>query len=301
MTQNFFEKLGLGTVNFGLDYGVTKTAGKLNSEEIKSILRLANHRRIKFIDTASLYGNSEEMLGRFLPKKNSFKIVTKTLYWAGEEISNDFVQDVRQAFYNSFDLLGVKKVYGLLMHRSADLLKPGGDIFLESLLEYKECGLVDKIGVSVYRPDELDRVLEKFTPEIIQIPFSLADQRFKASGHLKGLKSSGIEIHARSVFLQGMLLMELDRLDSYFYPVLDFFKKLERYSEEAGMSRLHACLRFVLEHDEVDGVIVGVNSLKEFSEILNMPNSNTPIQLFDPRMSINDEKFTYPLNWPMYK
>lgn len=300
VTQTFFEKLGIGTVNFGIEYGPSSASGKVNSKEIQSILRLANDRGVGFIDTASLYGNSEEMLGRFLPKKNTFKVITKTLFWAGSEITFDFLKEARHAFLNSISLLGVEKMHGLLVHRSVDLLKPRGELFLDLLLEFKELGLVEKIGVSVYDPNELDCVLDKFIPDIVQIPFSIADQRFKASGQLKDLKSKGVEIHVRSVFLQGMLLLEPENLDPYFEPVLDFFQKLSLYSQEAGTSLLHTCLRFVLFQDEVDGVIVGVKSFKELNEILNTPNFSVPFKLPEPDTCINDTKFTYPLNWPMY-
>ena len=173
------------------------------------------------------------------------------------------------------------------------------DIFL-FILSFITGGVVFTVIYTISLTNKLNNRVEAMDKTLEESYNLVGFEVDKLELELKDLKSKGVEIHVRSVFLQGMLLLEPENLDPYFEPVLDFFQKLSLYSQEAGTSLLHTCLRFVLFQDEVDGVIVGVKSFKELNEILNTPNFSVPFKLPEPDTCINDTKFTYPLNWPMY-
>ena len=190
-------KLGLGTVQFGLDYGISNKNKKVNKEEAYNILNIAINAGVDTIDTAATYGDSEVVLGSVLLNTDKLNIVTKIPLVQGETNKKQIIQE---SFFQSLQKLNKNSVYGLLVHHSSDLTGEEGDLVLEAITDLKKSGKVRKIGVSVYDSQSIDEVLKLFTPDIIQLPVSIADQRLIRSGHLKKLKQKGVEIHARSVF-----------------------------------------------------------------------------------------------------
>src|SRR5262249_17350751 len=159
----------------------------------------------RFIDTAPLYGGSEESLGRALRAGDAFAIVTKTP-WFGPGGVPANAEALTSAFQASLDRLRQERVYGLLVHRASDLLGPEGDDLFEAMRRLKQLGRVAKIGVSIYDARELEGVLARHQPDLVQLPLNVLDQRLLAGGQITRLKSAGVEIHARSAFLQGLLL-----------------------------------------------------------------------------------------------
>ena len=143
------------------------------------------------------------------------RIVTKTAVGPKPAVfGQEDTDTIRAAFFTSLDRLRQDRVYGLLIHHGSDLLIPGGERLIELLSSLKRGGQVEKVGVSIYSGDELDGVLEKFVPDIVQLPLNIADQRLRNSGHLAKLDGLGVEIHVRSV-LQGVLLAAPDSLPAY--------------------------------------------------------------------------------------
>lgn len=261
-------KLGIGTVQFGMDYGVSNKNGQVSLEEIKKILQYAQSNNIDTIDTAQAYGKSEEILGKFDLSK--FRIVTKIFE--------------PSLFEQSLKNLNVSNVYGLLWHDE--------DSFNESdwemLQKYKAQNLVEKIGVSVYTPEKLDFIVDNFDIDLVQIPVNILDQRFLKL--LPKLKEKNIEVHSRSTFLQGLLLMNTKDVNPYF-------NEIKPLLDELPENKLQAAIQFVKNNNFIDRIIVGVTSESEIQEIYTNYVKKEATNIDYAKFSIKDEKFINPSNW----
>lgn len=265
--MNGLNKLGLGTVQWGLPYGLANQHGITSPKTVTALLDVARHDGIEVLDTASLYGKSEAVLGA--NSLEGFKVVTKTPRFTTSHISDNEASQLSKTFQQSLNLLKRKKTYGLLIHHAENLLVPGGDKLLTAMMQLKEDGLVENIGVSVYDNIQVDAVLKKFTPDLIQLPFSVMDQRMLASGHLELLKNQGVEIHVRSVFLQGLLLMPLSNIPAFFEPVRPLLARWHAAAQEQGLTVNQAALSFVKNIPYIDTVLVGFDNLAQFHSCIN--------------------------------
>lgn len=289
-------KIGLGTVQFGVDYGISNIGGKTEAEEVSRILRYASEQGVQFLDTAATYGQSEIVLGKAMPSSTSFSVVTKAPPVWGDVVSNEDPILLDEAFQSSLEKLGELSLYGLLVHHAGNLLLDGGEHLFAKMQELKGRGLVKKIGVSVYDRETLERVCEQFPIDLIQVPLNVFDQRLLADNYLAGLKKSGVEIHARSAFLQGLLLMETDTLPAYFSPIRELFCAYRAHVDSLGVSPLEAALGFVNSLDEVDVVLCGVNNLQQLKEIIAAAKVEINRDEFS-RFAVNDEAMINPVNW----
>jgi aryl-alcohol dehydrogenase-like predicted oxidoreductase len=290
--------IGLGTVQFGVDYGVSNHQGKTSLVEVGQILEYAAMRGVRILDTAALYGNSEQVLGQVLSDNHSFQIVTKTPSFEGNRIAKHHVGLLETTFFQSLENLCQSSVYGLLIHHVDDLLKPGAEALIDKLLQLKQSGKVKKIGVSVYNATQIDAVLGKMDVDLIQLPINVFDQRLIASEHLRKLKTNGVEIHARSVFLQGLLLMSLDKMPHYFSPILPQITTYHQEVQHSGLSLLEAALGFVLQLNDIDTVLCGVNSQQQLEEILSV-DKLAEINLDFSRFAVDDTQYVNPANWQL--
>lgn len=286
-------KFGLGTVQWGLPYGITNKQGITAPETVTAILSEAQSQGIAVLDTASLYGDAETVLGA--NSLQSFHVITKTPRFATTAITDEHAFQLTRVFQQSLQQLSCKKIYGLLIHHANDLLVPGGERLVAAMAELKEKGVVDNIGVSVYDGVQVDAVLKIFKPDIIQIPVSVLDQRMLLNGQLERLKNEGVEIHVRSVFLQGLLLMPLSRIPAYFEPVRPLLTRWQAAAKEQGMTQVQAALSFVRDIPYVDTVLVGVESLAQFQSCLE---DFTIDASFDgSNLACNDPMFINPALW----
>ena len=251
-------KLALGTVQFGLDYGVTNQSGQVAIKEVGNILDLAKDNGIDTLDTASCYGNSEQILGKV--GVDNYKVITKTI-----SLENG-ISKVINGFYQSLNRLDQKQVEGLLIHNIKDIKDKQFDMLFSKLNELKQQGLIKKIGFSTYTPGQVDFLLENFDFDLIQVPFNVFDTRLIDGGQLSKLKNKKIEIHARSIFLQGVLL-DFDNLSDYFLTWKAQFTEYQVMVKNSGLSLLEYALNFVLSIQEIDRVLVGVNNEQQLREI----------------------------------
>jgi len=289
-------KIGLGTVQFGMPYGVSNTVGMTGPDEVKRILRYSEGRGVKILDTAAAYGASEKTLGRSLSKTSSFNIVTKTFPLKSDFVDFESIALLDQRFNESLNKLQREFVYGLLVHQAKDLLKDGADLLVDWLMKQKESGKATKVGVSVYDREMLDLILEEHDIDLVQLPLNILDQRLLADDYLSKLKSAGIEIHVRSVFLQGLLLMEPNKLPPYFYSIKDHMVELRSFMKQLGLSPLEAAIGFVSSIEEVDSVICGVNTLKQLEEIVACSEVQVSVESFRT-FAINDKSILDPSQW----
>lgn len=263
-------KIALGTVQFGLDYGISNIYGKTDKQEVSQILEHASNNLIDLIDTASMYGNSEEIIGKSINNLSSWKIVTKTPHFNDIQINPSHAKSLSNFFRQSLIKLNRKKVYALLLHSCDDLLKPNGKLLFEEMQILKSQGFVKKIGVSLYDEYQIEKILDKFDIDIIQLPFNILDQKLLIGGWLKKIKDNNIEIHARSPFLQGLLLMPLNSIPSYFSPIQHKFEMLQANADDLSVSKLDLLLSFVMSIQEIDQIIVGINNLSQLKEIIDI-------------------------------
>ena len=287
-------KIGVGAVQFGLDYGISNSDGITPIEEVRKILTFAKEQRLRVIDTAASYGISEEVLGKTFPQENDFDVVTKTPRFERKDASS-CAELLEQTFLRSLKHLHCSHVYGLLIHHADDLLQDEGGLLIEKMKELKERGVVNKIGVSVYSADQVDRILDRFKVDLIQLPLNVLDQRLLISGHLSQLKKEGIEVHARSVFLQGLLLMNPKSLPSYFDSVKPHLVYYHDCLLRNGWSPVQAALSFVTALDEVDVVICGVNNHLQLHALCNSVTS-VETDAFT-KFAIQDENILNPSKW----
>lgn len=290
-------RIGLGTAQFGLDYGISNPGGRVSVEEVRRILAYAEAQGIADLDTAAAYGCSEAVLGEVLASGHAFRVVTKLSRIGPVRMTQAHREQTRASFMRSLERLRCSAVYALLIHDCDDILKPGGELLVALLAELKAEGLVRKIGISAYTCREVEAVLEHFTPDIVQLPINLLDQRPVRSGCLAGLYEDGIEVHARSVFLQGLLLMEPEGLPQYFEPIKDHLLRLRRKLSDSGSSPLEAALEYVMQQPEVNTVIIGVASYAELREMcVTAAGLGEPTTDYST-WALEDERFLNPSLW----
>lgn len=265
--QSLAARLILGTVQFGIPYGVTNAHGRVLPEVASDILLAARRSGIKLVDTAADYGTSEETLGRCLPQ--DMGVITKIPAVKADAISVSDVEFVKSTVLHSLGRLSRAKVDAVLVHQCADLFKPGGERVVRLLDQLKTDGVTSAIGISVYDGADIDHALELFRPDIVQVPMNLFDQRLKRSGHIVRLRNLGIEVHARSAFLQGVLLAAPSSLPAYFRQFDDQFARYREYLALNEVSPLAACLGFMIEQSGCDYVLVGVTTRNELEEIVS--------------------------------
>lgn len=284
-------KLALGTAQFGLDYGVNNAIGQVTMDEAKKMLFLSIQKGITHIDTAIAYGQSEMVLGSIGMK--GFDIVTKIPGFPShtigvEEWLNDQVE-------SSFSRLGITSIYAILLHRPIDLLGNYGARLYSTLQMLKDKGKVQKVGISIYSPDELMPLLSKFSLDLVQAPYNLIDRRLSESGWLNRLNEMGIEVHTRSAFLQGLLLMNPTSIPEKFRPWAQIWNDWDKWITSAGVTRLQACLSLPLKTIGIHHVVVGADNLNQLKQILDCVENEETLKY--PELSCNDERLINPANW----
>lgn len=265
-------KIALGTVQFGLDYGIANQAGRVYLEDVKNILQQAKSHRVDTLDTAIAYGDSENALGQ--SDVGGWKIVTKLS--ALPEGCVDVAGWVETQIEGSLSRLGINQLHGVLLHRPEQLLGPDGKTLFNALQRLKAQGTTRKIGVSIYGFEELDRLTGEMDFDLVQAPLNILDRRLVESGWAKRLKERGVEVHARSAFLQGLLLMAPDQRPTKFARWQPLWAEWERWLGDTGLTPLQACLAYALGVADVDKVVVGVDSAKQLKEILESSHSTLP-------------------------
>jgi aryl-alcohol dehydrogenase-like predicted oxidoreductase len=225
-------------------------------------------------------------------------IVTKLPAIAGDRIDARAIAASEESLRRSLDRLRRQSVYGLLLHRPDDLVKPGRERLVEFLHGLKAAGIAAKVGISAYSRAQIDRALEVLAPDLVQVPVNVFDQRLISDGTLARLRAEGIEVHARSIFLQGALLADSRTLPAYFEPFLDRFRLLESIAKDAGLSPLTICLQFVLARAECARAIVGVTGLSELQEIVDAAGREVALPDGLAALASTDPRLVDPSTWP---
>lgn len=285
-------KIALGTAQFGLSYGIANIAGKVRVMEALKIRDAALRNNVDTIDTAVAYGNSEDTLGSI--GVESFKVITKL-----PEIPDNIV-DIHDWIYTeikaSLKRLNKETLYGLLLHDPRSLFGKHSHEIVNALQTFKAAGIVKKIGVSVYNPTHLESISRIMNLDLVQSPLNVVDRRLITSGWLERLANSGVEVHTRSSFLQGLLLLPRDKIPKRFEMWSKLWDFWHYELTKGDLNPLEECLRYVMSVSQVDRVIVGVETASQFGEIITAINCTNTSTDWSPMVS-NDENLINPSNW----
>ena len=284
-------KLALGTAQFGFNYGLSNKQGQVSEFEARAILAQARAGGMDTLDTAIDYGTSEQRLGEMGVK--DWRIVSKLPGYPDH--CPDISRWVTDSVTDSLKRLKIKRLYGLLLHRPRQLLQPNGDLLYKAILHLKNDGLVAKVGISIYDPDELDAICPQYHLDLVQAPFNILDRRLIDSGWLTRLSGQGTELHVRSVFLQGLLLMKADQRPDKFRPWQMLWQRWDAGLAERSLSPLNVCLAYALSFPEISRVVVGMDNSQQLSAILN---TSQPVALDWLRdLRIADPDLLNPSRW----
>jgi aryl-alcohol dehydrogenase-like predicted oxidoreductase len=281
----------LGTVQFGTNYGVANNTGKIPEKEVKKILETAKELGINTIDTAVVYGDSEERLG--MSGVKGFDIVTKI---PNIPEGNKKEEWIEKEIIKSIKRLKIDVLYGVLLHDPKNILRDRSDTIINIFENCIKKGIIKKYGISIYDPAEIEYLHENYKNIIIQAPFNLVDRRIKNSGYIDLLKENGCEIHARSIFLQGLLLMNKKNIPEKFKKWESLWKKWDVYLNEKQKNPVYLSIGFVRKYDFINKIIIGVDNSKQFTEIISeYEKSKKEIEY--PDLECDDELLINPYNW----
>ncbi|HQF37067.1 MAG: aldo/keto reductase [Candidatus Methanofastidiosum sp.] len=288
-------KIILGTAQFGMDYGINNVRGKIPYNEVVEILNFAYKNGIDTLDTAYSYGESEEILGKAISNSSlKFNIISKL-----PDLEND--KNVENIFNETLKRLRQKKLYGYLFHNFETFRKHP---YIYNIFQELKCSnKVEKIGFSIYYPSEIDYLLDnKIDFDIVQIPYSIFDQRFENYLHL--LKEKKIEVHIRSVFLQGLFFKKPDELSENFVKIREDLENINKISKRLNISIASLCIKFALMNENIDKIIIGIDSLEDLVENIRGINGNKIADKYFKllrNMRVDDETIILPFRWGFLK
>lgn len=262
-------ELVLGTAQMGSPYGITNHHGRLRDDTMTAMVQDAFRRGVTLLDTAPSYGDAESRLGALAP--SGARYITKFTL-------SDRPPNEEDLYLRSLRRLQADSLHGLLAHRVADLSHPQFGQVLEILRSARSAGLVERFGVSVYDRTELDLAF-RIIPDldIVQVPGNAVDRRLLDDDLVAELHESGVQIHVRSVFLQGLLLEDSERLDSRFRQLVPAIQRFDEVADELRTTRMRVLLGQLKDDPLVDAVLVGATSYEELRQILDSWESNVQI------------------------
>jgi aryl-alcohol dehydrogenase-like predicted oxidoreductase len=258
------KRLIIGTANFDNDYGILNN--KLSKKEIEKVLKFCFNNRIKTIDSAPTYGKAEKIIGNFLQNHdcNGVDLISKTpLIFKDDEI----YEKINKSIETTLNNMKLEKIHTLLIHSVSNFLEVNPSTFLESLLKLKSEGKIKKIGISIYEEKEFNAIAKFFIPDVVQLPISIIDQRFLSNKFLTTLKKKKCEIHARSIFFQGLLFLDSDKIPKNLLAIKGPILLIDRFCKQYAVTRLNLILNFICSIKEIDAFVVGVKSKGNLVEV----------------------------------
>jgi len=284
-------KLALGTVQFGLDYGISNTLGQIPEDQVHEILHFCRQHNIDTLDTAAAYGQSEAILGNLLPDFN-FQVISKLAPGSAPA-------EVSPQFHHSVEKLKLTQLYGYLVHDYATYEKHPG--IYDEIVKLQTAGLIRKAGFSLYYPAHLEKILQDNLPvHLVQIPFNVLDQRFAYL--LPELAARNIEVHARSIFLQGLFFKTTANLPAFFSSLKPTLETIQQITAASGVPLPALLLSFVHSFPEVSKLVTGVTSVAELAANISYVHSIealTPYQASLKKLACTDENLILPFNWKL--
>lgn len=291
--------LCLGTAQFGLPYGITNTTGTVPEKEVSEILKQAQLAGISLLDTAQAYGDAESVLGRNLPAGHSFQLISKLSPQPQRNFTREDLLKWQHSLQNSLIHLGVTSIDAILLHSTDDLRKPGSEYLVNWLHELRESGVVQRLGVSIYEADDLKGIPNDLL-DIVQLPLSIYDQRLLNDGTIDHLKSQGCAVHARSIYLQGLLLTESKNWPAWISPeIRNHHMSLEKFAYDRDIDLLSCVLGFALDQEAIEAIVVGLCSCLELQQLIKSCKAGSPFTNKEwTSWSLSCDNFLDPRCWP---
>ena len=281
-------KIVLGTVQFGVNYGINNAAGQVPFSEVCEVFRIAHKNGIKTLDTSSAYGKSEKVLGKALKETNlKFNIVSK--YPKSEK-------SVCETFETSLTNLGVDSLYGYLVHHF-DFWQQKPEIF-DEMTSLKNEGKIQKVGFSIYNVEQLQELFDKNIKfDIIQFPYNMFDRQFEP--YMQELVNRGVEIHTRSAFLQGLFFKDTNTLSDTLKPLKPYLDVLHEYCAKRKISMEQLALGDVVANECVKGNLIGVDNHDQFNANIKVVDAGLTSEdvAFVKSIDIKEKELLNPVNW----
>jgi aryl-alcohol dehydrogenase-like predicted oxidoreductase len=282
-------KIILGTVQFGLNYGINNKTGQPSISDVFNILDFAKHNGINTIDTADAYGTASKIIGDYLK-------INPGTFWVNTKFKKSNIQ-VKKQLYNSLKDLKIDRVNVYFYHSFNDfILHPE---LLEELEELKNIGLINKIGVSVYDNNELKEAIACEAIDTIQLPFNLLDNYTQRGKLLEQAKLKGNEIQARSVFLQGLFFISPNELPSKLLPLKKYLKILLDITSSNQITVEELAVQYAINQPDIDYIVIGVDNLEQLEKNLIIARKNLrtkTIHIID-NINVAETELLYPKNW----
>ena len=255
---NFANKLILGTAQMGLDYGINNHKGKISQKESLSILKVAYNSGIRILDTAEAYGDAHQLIGNYHKQQNNFKfkIITKFPHHIKHNLLKSKVIEYQ-------DLMNVKTLDVIMFH-SFDSFKSNYNA-LKTLNKLRSDGLINNIGVSVYKNTQLESLLNEDLITVVQLPFNLLDNINVRGDLINQLKIKKKVIHTRSAFLQGLFFKKSSDNISIVQALKPQLKTINKITEKESCSMEELALSYCIKQKNIDNIIIGVDSISQLN------------------------------------
>ena len=279
----------IGTAQFGEKYSISSNNG-VNYIEANKILKEAYKNKINHLDTAINYFKAYNVLKRI--NISNWNIITKFPNLKSVKNSQKQYNIYANNILKDFKVNKIKCVH---FHNTNQLFSSKGERLFKILKDLKEKKVINQIGASVYFPEDVDKLLKNYDFDVIQCPVNIFDKEFIIKKTLQKIKKRNIKVHVRSIFLQGLLLIETQKLPKYFKKWHNFFDIWQKYLIENKISALEACISFIKNEKDIDNVIVGVDSVIQLNQILKAFKSKKKVNNFN--LKINDKYLLKPSLW----
>ncbi len=279
------KKIIIGTANFGFPYGISKSKIKVKKKEIFKILNFAKSQGINTLDTAINYGQSEKILGEYGLKK--WRVITKL-----PTLKNN--DNIEKLIKKSLNKLKINQIDTLLFHDTKQIIGKNGRKIFNNILKIKKKGLIKKIGFSVYTPNQVKKIAKNFNFQVLQCPYNIIDRRMDNSGIFKTLKKKKVEIHVRSIFLKGLLLLKKNKIPKRFYKWKNLFKNYHDFATENKITAQEICINFALSNNSINKLVIGLNNKNQLKELISIKKIKIN---YPTKIQTTDTKLINPSNW----
>lgn len=278
-------KIILGVTQFGMRYGIMNKFNINRKQELKKILNFSKKNKIKYLYTSKYYGNSNKLLE--YENLNYFEIFTK--FKAEDLLKDNIIFEI-----NKIKIKLKKKNLILLIDGFEKLnIKKSTNVH-NRLKSLKKSKYISKFGYSIYSFINLKKICNNFKPDILQCPYSIIDRRLEKNRFLQYLKNKKIEVHVRSIFLQGLLLIDPSKLPKKFLKWKDRFKIFKYQMSMNGVNNLDACINFIQNNKYIDKILIGVDNLNHLKEIVS---AKSYIKIKFPNIHVENRKLIDPSKW----
>lgn len=275
-------ELCLGTVQFGMDYGI-KGQKQPSVERAVEMLEYATHNGITTIDTANAYGTAEDVVGVFLSKKTVSRdklfIISKFRPNLLDEVSpNEYYSVMRANLENTLSRLHTDYLDSYLLHSARYVFD---DEIIETLNSMKRDGLVRRVGVSIYEPEEAKKCIDRPNVEFMQLPYSIFDQRMEKTGVFEYAKKDNIQIHSRSAFIQGLILMNENEVPDFLSKAKPIVRKIDVLCHRHGISRISLAMNYVKQQSRISHLVFGVDNINQLKENIQIFQEDIPADIIE--------------------